>query len=153
MFEALTALVFKLIDNQGAQNPLQVKSCQLAIAALLVRLATVESEMSVVRENKLRDVLKSGLGLDDPTAAQLVDDAIAADRDAVDLYRFTRQLNATLDDEGRRRVIRMMWDVVQVGKCVSDYENNIIWRIADLLGVPSRQRIELRDRSGSDRFA
>jgi uncharacterized tellurite resistance protein B-like protein len=151
MLKALTALVLKLIDDQGPRNPLETKSSRLAIAALLVRLATVESEISEARRKRLCDVLKSGLGLDDAAAVQLIDEAIVADRNAVDLYHFTRQLNAALDDEGRRRFVRMMWDVVQVDKCVSDYENNIIWRIAELLGVPSRERIELRRRVGPDK--
>jgi len=87
------------------------------------------------------------------THTQLVDDAVTADRGAIDLYHFTRQLNDVLDDEGRRRVVIMMWEVAYVDESMNEVASNIIWRVADLLGVPSRQRIELRQRIAADRAA
>jgi uncharacterized tellurite resistance protein B-like protein len=121
--------------------------------AVTIRVATVDSEMSEARRGKLHAVLKSSFGLDDRTTAQLIDDAAAADRSAIDLYHFTRQLNHVLDDEGRRRIVKMMWEVVYVDESVNEFESNIIWRAADLLGVSSRQRIELRQRIAADRAA
>ena len=35
-------------------------------------------------------------------------------------------------------------EIVYVDGTMKESENNIIWRAADLLSVPSRQRIELR---------
>ena len=72
---------------------------------------------------------------------------------AIDLYQFTRQLNDVLDDEGRRRVVIIMWKVAYVDESMNEVASNIIWRVADLLGVPSRQRIKLRQRIAADRAA
>ena len=38
----------------------------------------------------------------------------------------------------------MMWEIVYADGNVNEFESNIIWRAADLLGVSSRQRVELR---------
>jgi uncharacterized tellurite resistance protein B-like protein len=94
---------------------------------------------------------KSRFGLDDLTTVQFIHDAAAADRNAVDLYHFTRQLCDVLDNEGRQRTVKMMWQVIYVDERVSEFESNIIWRTADLLGVSSRQRIELRQRVAVER--
>jgi uncharacterized tellurite resistance protein B-like protein len=83
----------------------------------------------------------------------LIHDAAGADQNAVDLYHFTRQLSDVLDDEGRQRTVKMMWQVIYVDERVSEFESNIIWRTADLLGVSSRQRIELRQLVAADRAA
>jgi uncharacterized tellurite resistance protein B-like protein len=40
----------------------------------------------------------------------------------------------------------MMWEVVHAGERIGDFEQNFVWRAADLLGVSSRERIELRRR-------
>ena len=40
----------------------------------------------------------------------------------------------------------MMWQIIYVDGSVNEFESHIIWRTADLLGVSSRQRIELRQR-------
>jgi uncharacterized tellurite resistance protein B-like protein len=102
---------------------------------------------------KLHAVLKSCFGLEDLTTVQLIHDAAAAARSAVDLYHFTRQLNEVLDNEGRQRIFKMMWQVIYVDERVNEFESNIIWRTADLLGVSSRQRIELRQQVAVDRAA
>jgi uncharacterized tellurite resistance protein B-like protein len=47
----------------------------------------------------------------------------------------------------------MMWQVAYVDGRANEFESNIIWRSADLLGVSSRQRIELRQLVASDRAA
>jgi len=109
---------------------------------LLIRVARVENEMSEARRKKLHAALKSRF--DDCSTNQLISDAVAAETGAIDLYHFTRQLNAALDDGGRRRIVKMMWEIVYVDGTMKESENNIIWRAADLLSVPSRQRIELR---------
>ena len=54
---------------------------------------------------------------------------------------------------GRQRTVKMMWQVVYDDERVNEFESNIIWRAADLLGVSSRQRIELRQRIAVDRAA
>jgi uncharacterized tellurite resistance protein B-like protein len=109
--------------------------------------------MSDARRGKLHAVLKASFGLDDLTTVKLIDDAAAADRSAIDLYNFTRQLNDVLDDHGRRQIVKMMWEVIYVDGSMNEFENNIIWRAADLLGVSSRQRIELRQRIAAGRAA
>ena len=43
-------------------------------------------------------------------------------------------------------MIEMMWTVAYADGTVSEFENNLIWRVADLLGVSSTERIALRQR-------
>ncbi|HMF25933.1 MAG TPA: TerB family tellurite resistance protein [Pseudolabrys sp.] len=150
MFGSLKNFIASLVEDARLQK-FEDKDCRLATAALLTRVATVDSEMSAARRERLHAVLKSCFGLDDLTTVQLIRDAAAADRSAVDLYHFTRRLNDVLDNEGRQQIVKMMWQVIYVDERVNEFESNIIWRTADLLGVSSRQRIELRQRVAADR--
>jgi uncharacterized tellurite resistance protein B-like protein len=54
-----------------------------------------------------------------------------------------------LDEEGRTRIIEMMWEIVYADGRRDELEDNLLWRAADLLGVSQRQRIELRQRIGA----
>jgi|SRR5215470_7342987 uncharacterized tellurite resistance protein B-like protein len=152
MLASLRNFIANLVEDTRLQK-FEERDCRLATAALLTRVATVNSEMSEARREKLYAVLKSCFGLEDPATAQLMHDAAEAARSAVDLYHFTRRLNDVLDNEGRQRIVKMMWQVVYVDERVNEFESNIIWRTADLLGVSSRQRIELRQRVVADRTA
>ena len=143
MFGSLKTFISGLLEDTTQANN-QDRVHRLATAALLVRVATIDSDMSAARLGKLHAVLKSHFALDDVATAQLIDDAVAVNRNAIDLYHFTSQLKDATDEEERRRIVKMMWEIVLVEGSANEFENNVIWRAADLLGISSRQRIELR---------
>jgi uncharacterized tellurite resistance protein B-like protein len=131
-------------EDSVAQRQLEAKT-RLATAALLVRVATVDSDdMSEVRAKELYRILRSRFRLDDLPTTRLIEDACRAERSAIDLYQFTRLLNKGLDDRGRRQVVQMMWEMAYVEGRLNGFEANVIWRTADLLGVSYRQRVEMR---------
>jgi len=150
MFGSLKNLITSLAGDARLQKFENIE-CRLATAALLTRVATVDSDMSEAQREKLRALLKSYFGLDDLAVAQLIRDATEAAGNAIDLYHFTRHLNGVLDNEGRQHTVKMMWQVVCVDRRANEFESNIIWRAADLLGVSSRQRIEIRQLVAADR--
>ena len=43
-------------------------------------------------------------------------------------------------------MIEMMWEIAYADGAVTQFEDNLIWRVADLLGVSSNERIALRQR-------
>ncbi len=52
----------------------------------------------------------------------------------------------SVDEAGRLRIIEMMWELVYADGSVSEFEDNIVWRAADLLGISSRDRVNLKHR-------
>lgn len=140
-------------DLAGGEKPepFNDSDYRLAAAALLVHVATLDHILTDTDRRKLRELLMSRFDLDADRTEELIDAAIAADRDAVDFYHFTHVLMRALDEPGRRRIVEMMWEMVYVDHRVSEFEDNVMWRVADLLGVSGRERIELRRRvTGAD---
>jgi uncharacterized tellurite resistance protein B-like protein len=117
---------------------------RLAASALLVHAAAIDGEVSPVGREKLHAVIKRRFDLDEATTDELVAEATAAEHEAVDLYHFTSLINRSLDEAGRRKVVEMMWEIVFADGRVSEFEDNLLWRAADLLGISGRERIELR---------
>jgi uncharacterized tellurite resistance protein B-like protein len=146
MFGSIKTFISNLAGDANQRGSSGQRDRLTAITALLIRVATVDHEMSGARRAKLHAILRSNYGLDDTAAARLISDADAIARSAIDLYRFTRPLNEVLDNEERRRIVQMMWEIVYADRKVNEFEENIIWRAADLLSVSTRQRVELRQR-------
>jgi uncharacterized tellurite resistance protein B-like protein len=146
MFEAFRHFVAEFAD--GAKHPSQFAEddYRLAAAALLVHTAAIDGEMSQSERAKLHAVIMQRFNLDDAATDALIEKATAAEHEAVDLYHFTHLLNRMLDEEGRARVIEMMWEIVYADGRRDELEENLLWRAADLLGVSPRERIELRRR-------
>ena len=117
---------------------------RLAVAALLVHLTLVDGVISAAERKQLAEVLRRHFDIDSTDAADLILAAVDMDHEAVDLYGFTSVVNRAIPDEGRARVVEMMWDVVYADGVVDEVEDNIVWRAADLLNVPSRERILLK---------
>jgi uncharacterized tellurite resistance protein B-like protein len=153
MFGSMKNLLSYLAGDEGPRVKSDGYTRWLLTAALLTRAATVHREMSEARQRALYSVLQSSFGLDDHTTARVIEESAAINRDAIDLYHFTRQLNETLDDEGRHQIVRMMWEIAYADSEADDFDANVIWRAADLLGVSSRQRVELRQQVSAGRAA
>jgi len=126
---------------------------RLAAAALLVHATAIDGVVSEEERVKLRQLLKLRFGLDDADTNDLVAAAEAADSEAVDLYGFTSVLKRRLDEAERERIVAMMWELVFADGKVHEFEDNLVWRVAELLGVSSQARIRLkqvvRDKIGS----
>ena len=117
---------------------------RLAAAALLIHVMAVDGQESSAEQDTLHDLLKRQFDLDDHAASELIAAATAADREAVDLYSFTSLINRSLDEDGRRRIVKMMWEMVYADGRMNEFEDNVVWRASDLLGISQRDRVELR---------
>jgi uncharacterized tellurite resistance protein B-like protein len=124
---------------------------RLAATALLVHLISLDGEPSDVEKRKLHSLLESRFKLDPGTADQLIASATLVEGEAVDLYHFTSVIMRSVDEEGRLRIVEMMWELVYADGQVTEFEDNVVWRAADLLGVSSRDRIELKHRVAANR--
>ncbi len=148
MFENFRKFLSDVADADGDKHPtrFQHDDYRLAAAALLVHAAAIDGDIGDVARDKLHAVIKRQFGLDEATTDELVAEATEAENAAIDLYHFTSLINRSLDEDGRRRVVEMMWEIVYADGHVSEFERNLIWRAADLLGISSRERIELGQR-------
>jgi uncharacterized tellurite resistance protein B-like protein len=149
MLDDIKRFFSDLVDDGKEQAQFCDNDYRLAAAALMVHVATLDGVLSDTERARLVNLVRTRFELDDDKADELVTAAQAADREAVDFYRFTRILMRSLDDAGRQRIIEMMWEMALNDGAVSEFEDNAIWRIADLLAVSGAQRIGLRQRVAS----
>jgi uncharacterized tellurite resistance protein B-like protein len=102
--------------------------------------------LSDAERRRLHDLVKQRFRLDDAATDELIAEAVEVERRSIDLYQFTARLGRTLDDVGRARMVEMMWQIVYADGTATEFEDNLIWRAADLLGVSREERIALRER-------
>ena len=145
LFDAIKNFVADLANGDKPSGGFADQDLRLATAALLVHAAAIDGTMSDTERDRLRSLLRR-FQLDDAAAGELIEQAAVADEKAVDLYHFTRLLNGSLDESERLRLIEMMWTIAYADGTASEFEDNLIWRVADLLGVSSTERIALRHR-------
>lgn len=151
MFEPIRRLIAEFNDAGKHLSRFEDHDYRLAAAALLVHTATIDGNISEPERAKLHAVITQRFNLDDEATDQLIAEATAAERQAIDLYQFTARLNRTLDETGRARIVEMMWQIVFADGDLTEFEDNLMWRVADLLGVSRDERIALRERVAAAR--
>ena len=117
---------------------------RLAATALLIHVISIDGVPSAAERRKLHSLIESRFGLDPGTADQLIASATLVEGEAVDLYHFTSVIMRSVNEAGRLRIVEMMWELVYADGQVSEFEDNVVWRAADLLGVSSHDRIDLK---------
>lgn len=114
---------------------------RIAAAALLVHVAEADGQFTPAERARVREALSRKFGVGEAEASALLEEGRRADAEAVDLYRFTSVLMARLDEERRVAFIDLLWEVIHADGAVHELEDNLAWRIAELLGVSARDRM------------
>ena len=143
MFDTLKRF---LADVTGSPEPRAFADddYRLAAAALLIHVARADGLIDAAERRHITAAVEARFGLDADAAARLLAAAEESDREAVDFFHFTSLLKRSLDDEGRHKIVEMMWDVAYADGTVHEFEDNIVSRVAELLGVSPRDRVVLK---------
>jgi len=145
MIRTLGQVLDNLMSGDSTKDETDdIDNTRLAAAALLVHASTIDGYVEEAETERLQAVLKDRYGLSDDQLHELVVAAERSERDAIDIYSFTSKLKRALSEEDRLDIIEMMWEIAYADGEIHGYEENLIWRTAELLGVSSRERIRAR---------
>ena len=117
---------------------------RLALAALMIHCMSIDGAISETERDKLRSVLSSSFGLGGGDLDLLIADALAAEQEAVDLYRFTSVLKRQMSVDQRIRVVENLWEMVFADGESHEFEEKLVLRVAELLSVSREDRIAKR---------
>ena len=130
-------------EEQPARN-LREEELRLAAAALLVRASVIDGKIDASERRKIKTLLRERFEIEGEAVRSLLVEAVIREHESVDLYRFTSVLCRELDQDGRKRIVEMLWEVVMADGIVHEFESNLVWRAAELLGVSTRDRVILK---------
>lgn len=146
MFEKFMSFLGGLGDTAKAAS---ANPEQLAAAALMFAVMDADGVRHEAERETLRDLLEETYHLGDSSLDKLVIEAEAAEAESVDLYQFTSSI-VKLSEEQRLHFIELLWEVVFADGELHEMEDNVVWRIAELIGVSPRERIEARRRVAAE---
>ena len=108
---------------------------QLALAALLVRVARSDGLYAAEEVERIDRVLALRHGLDPFAAAKLRTDAEALEQEAPDTVRFTRALKDAVALEDRAELMVALWSVALADGLREEHEDRLMRLVANLLGL------------------
>ncbi len=145
MFESLKRFLFDRGRDADVLPALAAADeKQLAEAALMFHVIAADGIITRDERQRMSARLEKQFGITTAESAQLIEMAHEADNEAIDLYGFTSTLKRGLERERLLEIVANLWEMVYADGVVHEVEDNIVWRIADLLGIDSQERIELK---------
>ena len=144
MFDSIMSF---LKDLPGSSRQTTVKpedDPRVAAAALLFHVLDADGIREASEIEKLRETLSSTYNLTGAELEKIVKAGEKAEQEAIDLYAFTSVLKRHLDADARKAFIGLMWGIVFADGEMHELEDNLVWRVAELIGVDNRDRVILR---------
>jgi uncharacterized tellurite resistance protein B-like protein len=137
----------ELFRGLGAEGP-EVESrgnpVHLATAAILLELAHADQHFSEREEAQLIESLKATFGLDDELARRIIGAADESRGQTIDHWSFTNAIRQNTDRGQRMEIVREMWRMVFADGRLHDYEEYLIRKLSDLLGIQHHEMIEAK---------
>lgn len=131
-------LLDRLFTDDPSPRPLATDDAEVAVAALLVRVARADDHYHQTEKRRIDEVLAElhGLGLADAAERRLVAEMIEAE--APDTVCFTRLIKDRVSLEDRAAIIGAMWEISLADNHRSANEETAIRLVSALLGVTDR---------------
>ena len=128
-------------DDAGKDDP------RIAASALLYHVMNADGVRQDVEWVRFKAVLSQAYGITGGELDALAKAGEEADKEAIDLYAFTSVLKRHLDPDACKAFVGLMWEIVYADGELHELEDNVVWRVAELLGVERHDRIAGRQRA------
>ena len=139
MLSKLKNLFAGLPDDTPSNTPgANHTPVQIAVAALMVRVAHADAEFTDCEKQVVLSVLQTRFDLPPAPAQALLDAATLAEAQASDAVSFTRTIKDHINIDDRDEVIEALWAVALADGTRDDQENAELRLMAKLLGVTDR---------------
>ena len=140
MFEKISRFLQE-ITNEGDEGQDRPNDARVAVVALCYQVMEADGVISESEQKRLRELMEGQYGLKGPSLEELISEGEEAGSEAVDFYRFTSDVKRHLDEDQRIKLIGLLWDIAYADGSRSEMEDNVVWRIAELIGVSGRDRV------------
>ena len=134
----------------SSDEPLDLQLIARAAAIILLEMAASDEHRDDDELAVIHSAMQDAFGIDDSELGELLRDAEKLRREAVSLHEFTRDLKAHLDRNERDELVGWLWRVAWADGRIDRYEEQLLRRLSDLLGVPHHEFIRRKHIAAPD---
>lgn len=131
-------------DKAGDNSQAQENDIATAVATLMVEVMLMDGRLDDAEQGVISSMLQRRFDMDDAAVDALVRQATAEADKAHDLYQFTSRIIKAYPINQRSDIIRELWQVAMADGHADAYEEQLIRRIAELIGVHHQHFIDAK---------
>lgn len=140
-------LLSRLFTDSPDGSSLNGHDAEVAVAALLVRLARADDRYGGAERQRIDQILARRHGLSSAEAVERRAAAEMIEAEAPDTVRFTRSIKDRIGLADRQDIIAAMWEVAYADGRRSPEEESLVRLVSGLLGISDRDSGLARQRA------
>ena len=140
-------LLSRLFTDSPDGSSLNGHDAEVAVAALLVRLARADDRYGGAERQRIDQILARRHGLSSAEAVERRAAAEMIEAEAPDTVRFTRTIKDRIGLADRQDIIAAMWEVAYADGRRSPEEESLVRLVSGLLGISDRDSGLARQRA------
>jgi uncharacterized tellurite resistance protein B-like protein len=117
---------------------------RLATAAVLLDIAYADGQFTPAEDGDIVGYLQRAFSLDDQSVRELLKAADEIRAQTIDHFALTNFIRRNSVLEDRIEIVKTMWRVSYADGRLTDYENYLVRKLADLLGIEHHLMIEAK---------
>ena len=114
---------------------------RVATCALFVEIARIDEKFTEAEMETILSILKQKYGLSQDHADALIAEAERELEKSVDLWQFTKLINANYSNEEKIKIIETLWQIVYVDGKMDQHEHYLMNKLQNLLRLTHDQLI------------
>jgi uncharacterized tellurite resistance protein B-like protein len=126
-------------EKQPGHDPLR-----LATAAVLLDIAYADGTFTPAEDGNLAGYLSRTFQLDEASAQELIEAAAEIRAHTIDYFAITNFIRKQMSLEDRIDIVKTMWRVAYSDGRLTDYENYLVRKLSDLLGLEHHVMIDAK---------
>lgn len=130
-----------------AANPGATDDMHLAVAALLIEAARMDSNFDAAERAAISQLLTSKFDLSSEAVNGVIAEAQRKVEFSAQYFPFTNAICKQMSIEERTEIIEMMWSVAYSDGVLDPHEDMLLRQIAGLIHVPDKERGQARQRA------
>lgn len=138
------AKLVQRFKGTAQQTESQRDPLRLATAAVLLEIACADGAFSPAEDGDVVGYLKGAFQLNEEEARELIAEAGELRNRTIDHFALTNFIRKNSSLSQRVDIVKMMWRIVYSDRKLTDYENYLVRKLADLLGLEHHVMIEAK---------
>jgi len=135
-------------DASGSPAESRQHDVSLAVAALMTEVMRMDDRLDKTERDKIVEKLRQRFNLGSDETDRLIKQAEQQVSSSLDLHQFTSVVVKSFTTEQRVHILAELWQVAMADGHVDPYEEQLIRRIAELIGLHHSQFIEAKISAG-----
>ena len=141
---------FELEIEDASAGQLSEHKRQLACAALLIEVATIDQHFDERELRTMHKILQEKFSISEQECQELTELAQKEVEDASSTYQFTRLVNDNCDREEKFNLIKGMWSIAYADGELDKYEEYIIRKVSELIYLDHSEFIRAKQAARSE---